>query len=872
MAEAKTLKGSTERNPPIGPGLQPVGCVSLTHPYHPMPNMSVGHFPERSQFARKSSRTKEFTPSRGGPWKRVVVTAEAKTLKGSMERNPPIRPGLRPVGCAPLTQPTGLGIVSIDGAAQWAREPMKKSDFTFLRNAGFADCQRGNRTLGLMDGVTEQLPAHLSAWTGSGAFGPWVGQDLKRIGQDGARDGRFRFPREGPAVLQNLVEIDTSEPEVEIVPKDQRSLGLRLREFIGSLDERFPRLSHWLGGRLDIELPAIAVSLVAHLSLIVALGMAGYVVHHEVEKRFEASTVNTALPELDRVSTYQDIDQTDDTPVEAVAGSFAKVFSTAKTPMPGSSSSAALVQDQAARSFDMAKLDVQRATESIVTSAMMYGQSVSIKGTGSEHVGSTEGAVDRVSDEILRRLEKGRTLVVWAFDASGSLQAERERLAKHIETIYAHISKLDGEGLAHDGGLLTAVVAFGENRKLMTATPTDDNAAISSAIRAVPLDESGTETTFQTVAEIVRKWGKYRDAKGNAYKTMVIVVTDEVGDDESHLEEAIDVATKAKVPVFVLGSQAIFARTMGRMNYTDPKSGKTHYNLEVRQGPESLMPEQIRLPFWYGGEQYDMLDSGFGPYALSRMAGATGGIYFVTRLGQARMGFDPAAMQEYKPDWVAKARYENEVLKDPIRKAVIDAALITQESKLPGMPSLFFPPVEGTEFKEAMEKNQALAALTANTVDAALEPINAVVKYRDREASRRWQAHYDLIRGRLLATKVRCYEYNGACARMKKDALKFTKPDSNAWRLAPDEEVRFNAKAEATGKQAIELLKKVVAEHPNTPWALLAQRELKDPLGFKWVEAYVKPQPKMSREEAAEKAKKKAMMKDEPKPPPPPKL
>src|SRR5205807_132549 len=118
-----------------------------------------------------------------------------------------------------------------------------------------------------------------------------------------------------------------------------------------------------------------------------------------------------------------------------------------------------------------------------------------------------------------------------------------------------------------------------------------------------------------------------------------IVVTDEVGDDPEHLEEAVALATQNKppVPVYVLGSQAIFARKTGFMNYTDPKTGYTWYNQPVTQGPESLELEQIRLPFWYAGDQYDILDSGFGPYALSRLAGATGGIYFVARLGQTRM-------------------------------------------------------------------------------------------------------------------------------------------------------------------------------------------------------------------------------------------
>jgi hypothetical protein len=344
-----------------------------------------------------------------------------------------------------------------------------------------------------------------------------------------------------------------------------------------------------------------------------------------------------------------------------------------------------------------------------------------------------------------------------------------------------------------------------------------------------------------------------------------------VGDDEDHLEDAIEVAGKAKVPVYVLGSSALFARTEGRVDYTDPRTGKVYHNVPVRQGPESAMLEQVRLPYWYGGDQYDTLDSGFGPYALSRLAGATGGIYFVTRLGPTRMGFDPDALREYKPDWVSRSRYEAEVASHPLRKAVVEAALLTQQGNLPGMPSLFFPPADGPEFKEAMEKNQATAARTAYTVDAALEPINAVVKYRDRETSRRWQAHYDLIRGRLLAMKVRCYEYNWACAQMKKDPKKFTQSGSNAWRLVPDTEVRYSDKAAAAAEQAGKLLKKVVSEHPNTPWALLAQRELKDPLGFKWVEARMPP---IRRDPpSAEAAAKKKMPSRPAAPPePPPKL
>ena len=126
----------------------------------------------------------------------------------------------------------------------------------------------------------------------------------------------------------------------------------------------------------------------------------------------------------------------------------------------------------------------------------MLGQTVSIRGNGAEMVGGVEGAVDRVAVEILRRLEQGRTLVVWAFDASGSLQAERQRLGKHIETIYTHINQLDANRLSDDNGLLTMVVSFGHDHQALLPKPTAERSEIIEAINGVPLDETGIETTF----------------------------------------------------------------------------------------------------------------------------------------------------------------------------------------------------------------------------------------------------------------------------------------------------------------------------------------------------------------------------------------
>ncbi|MDX2038192.1 MAG: VWA domain-containing protein [Isosphaeraceae bacterium] len=646
-----------------------------------------------------------------------------------------------------------------------------------------------------------------------------------------------------------------------------------MREMLVRLDQRFPALSEWLGGRLDTSIPAYGVSIAFHVVLIVMLALIGFAAQTDesATRTFTSEVVATELPEFSKVE-LQELDQPDQvvtTPSASIAPTLGPVIENPTGPIQPTALASASNGD--GTPIPLANFEVKRAGDIMMPSAPVLGESVSIKGSGSEHVESVEGAVDRVAIEIMRRLEKGRTLVIWTFDASGSLQAERERLSKHIEKIYSHVDQLDQGGLAESEGLLTTVVAFGQERRAMTTVPTSNLAGIVEAIQNVPLDSSGIESTFGTVAEVIRKWGKFKNADGELYRPMVIVVTDEVGDDEPRLEEAIGVAQQSKVPVYILGSSALFGRLDGRMNYIDPKTGQRYFNLPVRQGPESAALEMIRLPFWYEGPQYEFIDAGFGPWALSRLASETGGIFFVTRMDRTRIAFDPLGMREYHPDWTPRSVYEKEVERSPLRSAVIQAALITQQN-LPGQPSLRFPSIEDPNFKEVVKANQVIVARIDYTVNEALAPITAVAKLRDRETSRRWQAHYDLTRGRLLAMKLRCYEFNAICAKLLKDPPKFSNPRSNAWQLVPTEKVSDVGKSEAVAVEARKLLQRVLDDHPGTPWALLAQRELKDPFGFKWVETYVPPPPRRDPGDGAPKKKAQAKNQMPPRPAEPPKL
>ena len=182
-----------------------------------------------------------------------------------------------------------------------------------------------------------------------------------------------------------------------------------------------------------------------------------------------------------------------------------------------------------------------------------------------------------------------------------------------------------------------------------------------------------------------------------------------------------------------------------------------------------------------------------------------------------------------------------------------DALHTTLTKSQPELP-LSFTAVDWPAFKEAMSKNQTIAERLAFVTEETKAEMLRGVKSRGRLTSNRWQAYYDLILAELLATKIRCYEYNWACARMKKDPPKHSNTKFNAWRLVPAETVLYSEKAAEAARGAKSMLKRVVDEHAGTPWAREAERELKQPLSFSWVETYVEPSVRET--EAAAKAAK----------------
>ena len=126
------------------------------------------------------------------------------------------------------------------------------------------------------------------------------------------------------------------------------------------------------------------------------------------------------------------------------------------------------------------------------------------------------------------------------------------------------------------------------------------------------------------------KYRSYRTARKRSRNVMIVVFTDESGDDIGALDETINVCRKLAMPVYVVGRPAPFGRRQAYVKWIDPDPNfdQRPQWVPVNLGPESLLPERLKLGFSGSGTKDALLDSGYGPYGLTRLCFETGGLYF----------------------------------------------------------------------------------------------------------------------------------------------------------------------------------------------------------------------------------------------------
>ena len=259
--------------------------------------------------------------------------------------------------------------------------------------------------------------------------------------------------------------------------------------------------------------------------------------------------------------------------------------------------------------------------------------------------------------------------------------------------------------------LLTSVVAFGEQVTFRVKTPTDDLEEVKKAIVEIERDASGVENVFAAVGIAAQRCRVYRtrdEETGEPERNvMLVVVSDEAGSDVDQLEPTIQICRRFQLPVYVIGVPAPFGRkeTMLKWIDPDPQYDQSPAWGPVNQGPESLLPERLRLHFALNNDIDDSIDSGFGPYALTRLSYQTGGIYFSVhpnrKVGRSigrretadlsahfRYFFDPQVMRKYRPDYVSVKEYQRRLQTNQARLALVEASKTILASP-DGVPACF---------------------------------------------------------------------------------------------------------------------------------------------------------------------------------------
>ena len=484
-------------------------------------------------------------------------------------------------------------------------------------------------------------------------------------------------------------------------------------------------------------------------------------------------------------------------------------------------------------------------------------ENLSIKGTAGAGATGAIGAVDQLTEQIAASLEERRTLVVWILDQSLSMQSQRQAIVDRLDRIYKELGvSATGEGepgqRRTDAPLLTAVMAFGKKVSFRTEAPTADAEEVKQSILGIENDESGEEKVFGAVGLAAEKFKTFR-MQAPLRNVMLIIFTDEVGDDEGQMENALMLCRRHAMPVYVVGTPAPFGRREIEIAYVhpDPKFDQTVQMVPVRQGPESLYPEEVQLTF--AGHRHDdlqRLDSGFGPFALTRLCYETGGMYIAVHPNRVREGkrsgetaamsarldyfFDPAIMRNYQPEYVSIKEYEQKLQRNKARAALVKAATMSMVDPMEN-PRLEFPKADEGTFKRSLDDAQKQAAKIGPKLDVMFQILKEGEKDRAKLIEPRWQAGYDLALGRILANKVRTESYNAMLAKAK-GGLKFEKLESDTFVLKPADEISVGSALEKMAKQARELLTRVKQQHAGTPWGLLAAAELEEPIGWKWGE------------------------------------
>lgn len=334
----------------------------------------------------------------------------------------------------------------------------------------------------------------------------------------------------------------------------------------------------------------------------------------------------------------------------------------------------------------------------------------------------------------------------------------------------------------------------------------------------------------------------------------------------------------------------------GMLGNADP-STPLKGDRDVVFGPESREVEWVNIRYPNSGREVDFDGFDLGPYSLTRLCKETSGMYFalptrkvsrdfgegqVAKMeGRPQAGggaraeekkfnyFDalagakkegdappalaetvkaevqavdfsatapksPSAFRAYAPTYLSVADYRK--LTDPSTGNKAFLALLEAARKTADAPVEVLPQNIDTYFSLANEAQrvrdliagQKPAALVQPMIEEIYNTLKKGEKDFDKLTDARLKAGYDLAMGRIMAVKARTDGYMFMLAALRNG--------KQAETLAPANEPIKNSAVDKMAQQAKERLDRVIKEHPGTPWAKSAERELQAPIGWKFTD------------------------------------
>ncbi|MGE4158250.1 MAG: vWA domain-containing protein [Planctomycetota bacterium] len=420
-----------------------------------------------------------------------------------------------------------------------------------------------------------------------------------------------------------------------------------------------------------------------------------------------------------------------------------------------------------------------------------------------EEVGNYGKIIDNIAYEA-----KNADNICWVLDHSPSMADDVKEITSRIEALLG--------GLNKKGAVLNSIVIWSDKPRVHLK-PTVDIKAVKESLTKIPFEGkegSGVENICQAVNMALANRGRGENA-------VLVVVTDEAGDDDKQFDKTIDALRSSKVKVLVLSPHAAFGPPVWNWDIVHYDEARTEFFF-AHNGPENGTPEGlydfnfIQRSDWSGtinpmDQRVWATNGGWAPYFLQLMAETTGGKVFALKTESHKLQGTFERKKLYKPEIVPLSKLGNTVPAHPWRLAVSKAADAWKGFRTIARE---FPGQSKTDLIQGVQAQLPIVDGNITVTNKALALLHdglgrkPKANYQGGEENLRWRANIELAFASALVARYHLHQF-------KLDVERFK--GSTFWPDPQKDVCQWNIKIVADGKSATELPKLEIYSVSNTP-------------------------------------------------------